>query len=30
MAPKKKPVPLNIAPIGEGQASSNTIDVASE
>eukprot|EP00066_Takifugu_rubripes_P023689 XP_011612955.1 PREDICTED: dual specificity mitogen-activated protein kinase kinase 2 isoform X2 [Takifugu rubripes] len=30
MAPKKKPVPLNIAPIGEGQAISNTIDVASE
>lgn len=30
MAPKKKPVPLNIAPIGEGQAISNTIEVASE
>uniref|UniRef100_A0A671WMG8 Dual specificity mitogen-activated protein kinase kinase 2 n=1 Tax=Sparus aurata TaxID=8175 RepID=A0A671WMG8_SPAAU len=30
MAPKKRPVPLNIKPIGEGQATSNTIDAASE
>lgn len=32
MAPKKRPVPLNIniTPIGEGQATSNTIDAASE
>uniref|UniRef100_A0A7N6AFK3 Dual specificity mitogen-activated protein kinase kinase 2 n=1 Tax=Anabas testudineus TaxID=64144 RepID=A0A7N6AFK3_ANATE len=30
MAPKRRPVPLNITPIGEGQATSNTIDAASE
>uniref|UniRef100_A0AAQ4QKD5 Dual specificity mitogen-activated protein kinase kinase 2 n=1 Tax=Gasterosteus aculeatus aculeatus TaxID=481459 RepID=A0AAQ4QKD5_GASAC len=30
MAPKRRPVPLNITPIGEGQAISNTIDAASE
>ena len=30
MAPKRRPVPLNIKPIGEGQATSNTIDAASE
>uniref|UniRef100_A0A8C3A398 Dual specificity mitogen-activated protein kinase kinase 2 n=1 Tax=Cyclopterus lumpus TaxID=8103 RepID=A0A8C3A398_CYCLU len=30
MAPKRRPVPLNITPIGEGQATSNSIDAASE
>uniref|UniRef100_A0A8C7XTJ2 Dual specificity mitogen-activated protein kinase kinase 2 n=1 Tax=Oryzias sinensis TaxID=183150 RepID=A0A8C7XTJ2_9TELE len=30
MAPKRRPVPLNITPIGEGQTTSNTIDAASE
>uniref|UniRef100_A0A7N8YDL2 Dual specificity mitogen-activated protein kinase kinase 2 n=1 Tax=Mastacembelus armatus TaxID=205130 RepID=A0A7N8YDL2_9TELE len=30
MPPKRRPVPLNITPIGEGQATSNTIDAASE
>ncbi|XP_059922283.1 dual specificity mitogen-activated protein kinase kinase 2a [Gadus macrocephalus] len=30
MAPKRRPVPLNITPIGEGQAISTTIDAASE
>uniref|UniRef100_A0A672YKP0 Dual specificity mitogen-activated protein kinase kinase 2 n=1 Tax=Sphaeramia orbicularis TaxID=375764 RepID=A0A672YKP0_9TELE len=30
MAPKRRPVPLTITPIGEGQATSNTIDAASE
>ncbi|XP_061540111.1 dual specificity mitogen-activated protein kinase kinase 2a [Phycodurus eques] len=30
MAPKKRPVPLNITPIGEGQPTSNTTDAASE
>ncbi|TNN75024.1 Dual specificity mitogen-activated protein kinase kinase 2 [Liparis tanakae] len=30
MAPKRRPVPLNITPIGEGQATSNSIDSASE
>ncbi|KAM6921540.1 dual specificity mitogen-activated protein kinase kinase 2a [Xenentodon cancila] len=30
MAPKKRPLPLNITPIGEGQATSNTLDAASE
>uniref|UniRef100_A0A672IYS5 Dual specificity mitogen-activated protein kinase kinase 2 n=1 Tax=Salarias fasciatus TaxID=181472 RepID=A0A672IYS5_SALFA len=30
MPPKRKPVPLNIKPIGEGQATSNTIDASSE
>uniref|UniRef100_I3JB17 Dual specificity mitogen-activated protein kinase kinase 2 n=1 Tax=Oreochromis niloticus TaxID=8128 RepID=I3JB17_ORENI len=30
MGPKRKPGPLNITPIGEGQATSNTIDAASE
>ncbi|KAG7269508.1 hypothetical protein CRUP_014750, partial [Coryphaenoides rupestris] len=30
MAPKRRPVPLNITPIGEGQATSTTIDAASE
>ncbi|TKS74470.1 Dual specificity mitogen-activated protein kinase kinase 2 [Collichthys lucidus] len=30
MAPKRRPVPLNITSIGEGQATSNTIDAASE
>ncbi|KAF7668369.1 hypothetical protein LDENG_00016140 [Lucifuga dentata] len=30
MAPKRRPGPLNITPIGEGQATSNTIDAASE
>ncbi|KAK6314220.1 dual specificity mitogen-activated protein kinase kinase 2 [Coregonus clupeaformis] len=30
MAPKRRPVPLNITPIGEGQSISTTIDAASE
>uniref|UniRef100_A0A667XJS9 Dual specificity mitogen-activated protein kinase kinase 2 n=1 Tax=Myripristis murdjan TaxID=586833 RepID=A0A667XJS9_9TELE len=30
MAPKRRPVPLNIKPIGEGQATSTTMDAASE
>ncbi|KAG7488043.1 hypothetical protein MATL_G00029790 [Megalops atlanticus] len=30
MAPKRRPVPLNITPTGEGQSSSTTIDAASE
>ncbi|CAB1331461.1 unnamed protein product [Coregonus sp. 'balchen'] len=30
MAPKRRPVPLNITPIGEGQSISTNIDAASE